>query len=412
MVERKEIHIFAEVVEPKALDQFYRAMALPCNVAGALMPDVHAGYTLPIGGVVKSEGKIFPAYVGYDIGCGVATVRLDLDADALDKEALEKIKNEILARVPVGPHDHGSKTARWDDYKKGTQIAREAFEGKGGRQMGTLGGGNHFLEIGTDKVTGKVWITVHSGSRGFGYKIAEAYMRLAAMANTDEARYAKEFEAKNRGREHNPDGWEKAKQEFIYRRVRACLKTDLEGHHGLDLESALGQEYLLDMGIALDFALENRKRMLEAAMAAIRKVTGEKAEIEQFINRNHNHAELVEGGRFVIHRKGATHAEEGMWGVVPGNMRDGCFIVKGKGYAPALFSSSHGAGRVLSRSQAKTRLDFGEFLQDMEGVVTNIDETTLDESPRAYKNIFEVMAQQEKMVESVYHVMPLLNIKG
>lgn len=401
------MEIFAEYVEPEALEQFYKAMAVPENVEGALMPDVHAGYTLPIGAVVKSKGKIFPSYVGYDIGCGVASVQLDITVPSISE--LEKIRDEILKRVPVGPHAH-TKAKKWSLHKEGTEIAKRAFESKGAVQFGTLGGGNHFLELGKDE-HGRLWITVHSGSRGFGYAIAKEYMTLAAIANTDEERYAREFEEKNLWREHNPEAWEKAKREFVYRRVRARLKTNLEGHFGFDLDSELGQNYLKDMNLALQFALDNRLAMIDAAVEAIEKILGTKTERLFFVNRNHNHAEVVEGD-FVIHRKGATHAEEGMYGVIPGNMRDGCFIVKGKGYEPALCSSSHGAGRVLSRQQAKKTISFEDLKREMEGIVSNAAPSTVDEAPMAYKNIFEVMEMQKDMVEVLHHIKPVLNIKG
>ena len=405
----KQINIFADNIEAEALNQFYQAMALPCNIAGALMPDVHAGYTLPIGSVIKSKGKVFPSYVGYDIGCGVGSIKIDLLNKELGKKALETIKDEILKQIPIGINRH-SIAQKWEDYKNGTDIAINAFLSGGDKQLGTLGGGNHFLEIGKDG-DDFIWITVHSGSRGFGYKIAEKYMELSAIENTEEERYAKEFEEKNKWKKYNPEKWEEAKKQFVYRRVRARLKTNLEGHYGLDINSTLGKNYIKDMNIALDFALENRKRMLQKAKRAIEKVLGKNIGELLFVNRNHNHAELIDN-EFVIHRKGATHADKGMFGVIPGNMKDGCFIVKGKGYAPALNSSSHGAGRVLSRRKAKDTLNYDDLRNEMSDIVNNISEATLDEAPEAYKDIFEVMEMQKDMVEILYHIKPVLNIKG
>jgi tRNA-splicing ligase RtcB len=160
------------------------------------------------------------------------------------------------------------------------------------------------------------------------------------------------------------------------------------------------------MNCALQFALDNRKEMIDVIVKAL----GSPKEL-LFINRNHNHAEVVEG-EFVIHRKGATHAEEGMLGVVPGNMKDGSFIVEGKGNKDSMSSSSHGAGRVMSRGEARKRLDYSEFHTSMEGIETNHSETTLDEAPKAYKDIFEVMELQKDLVEVLDRVRPLLNIKG
>ena len=180
---KKEINIFADNIEAEALNQFYQAMALPCNIAGALMPDVHAGYTLPIGSVVKSKGKVFPSYVGYDIGCGGGSIKIDLLNKELGKKALETIKDEILKQIPIGINRH-TIAQKWEDYKNGTNIVIDAFLSGGDKQLGTLGGGNHFLEIGKDG-DDFIWITVHSGSRGFGYKIAEKYM--VSEATLDEA---------------------------------------------------------------------------------------------------------------------------------------------------------------------------------------------------------------------------------
>jgi len=145
-------------------------------------------------------------------------------------------------------------------------------------------------------------------------------------------------------------------------------------------------------------------------MIAVHKAINNSEGLHQFINRNHNHAELVDS--HVIHRKGATHAEHDMFGVIPGNMKDGSFIVRGKGNAESMNSSSHGAGRVLSRSRAKRELSLNDFHAQMEGIVTNHSDSTLDEAPNANKNIFDVMKQQEDLVETIAHVKPILNIKG
>ncbi len=149
--------------------------------------------------------------------------------------------------------------------------------------------------------------------------------------------------------------------------------------------------------------------MIKNVLLSMEAVFG-KVSTDRFINRNHNHAELKDG--FVIHRKGATHAEKGMMGVIPGNMKDGCFIVEGLGNEASICSSSHGAGRVLSRNQARAQLDIQEFHELMRGVVTNHTDSTLDESPRAYKDIFEVMELQRELVNTIDYVKPILNIKG
>jgi len=396
----KNTKVYAEVLDQGAITQFTEAMALDCNIQGALMPDAHKGYTLPIGAVIKSKGRVFPGYVGYDIGCGLCAVKLNITKDELDLNAL---KRNIVQKVPIGAKKH-KKTQKYTLSGNHTKIAKESFESSGTYQLGTLGSGNHFIEVGTGR-DGKVWIVVHSGSRGFGYKIAEHYMKEAAIDNTDEQRYIDEFKRNNDWEHRNPEKFKTIMDEFVYRRVRARLNAKIEGHHSLDINSRRGKDYLKDLNVALDFAVENRKRMIGEVV----ELMGSPKEL-MFINRNHNHAEVK--GDEVIHRKGATHAEDGMYGVIPGNMKDGSFIVKGKGDKDSMNSSSHGAGRILSRMKAKELLNYKEFNEDMEGIVTNHGKSTLDESPRAYKNIFEVMDLQKDLVEVIDHITPILNIKG
>ena len=170
------------------------------------------------------------------------------------------------------------------------------------------------------------------------------------------------------------------------------------------------------MNFALAFALENRKRMIGAIVGLMNEVVGgadafNHFDETRFINRNHNHAEFDADMGVWIHRKGATHAKAGMRGVIPGNMRDGSFVVVGRGNAESLYSSSHGAGRVMSRTKAKSTVNLDAFTQSMQGITGTIDEHTLDESPFAYKNIFEVMDLQKDLVDVVEHIQVLINVK-
>lgn len=402
--------IYAEVLEREALDQFYEAMKLDCNIQGALMPDAHAGYTLPIGAVIKSDNKIFPSYVGYDIGCGMISVKTNVQK--FTEEDLIRLKELIMKKIPLGRDTHKKKQVLPKKFKGRSEIAEKVFKELAPYQLGTLGGGNHFIEIGTDN-SGSLNIVIHSGSRGVGKKIAEYYMRQAAIEDVDMERYENEFNIKNTWRDKNPEGWEKAKKEFIYRRTRARLNTNMEGHHGFSLDSKTGKDYLFDLNEALDFALANRKHMIDNILVAMKEVFGD-IKTDRFINRNHNHAEIVDG--YVIHRKGATHSEPGMYGVIPGNMKDGSFIVVGAKDSEekrlSMNSSSHGAGRVLSRRAAKDNLNVEEFHSQMKGIVTNHSNEMIDEAPKAYKNIFEVMEQQKDLVDVIDRVVPVLNIKG
>ena len=364
----KPYRIFAEVLDQKALDQFESAMQQPFVVRGALMPDAHAGYSLPIGAVVATDGVVLPAWVGYDIGCGMCALPTTYRAEEVRAKARE-IFDGIYKAVPVG-FSHNSRDTAWSDSDALPRTSRmqEIFTKNGLRQLGSLGGGNHFAEVGADE-TGKVWIVIHSGSRGIGHATASHYMRIASG-----------------------DG--KAR----------------EGHFGFAVDSADGKDYIEDLAFCLAFALENRREMMRRIAGVLDGLISGAAEWGLFINRNHNHAEMKDG--LWIHRKGATHAEAGMMGVIPGNMRDGSFIVRGKGNSEALWSSSHGAGRVLGRKEAKRTLTMESFTETMTGVVARVSNETLDESPFAYKSIFDVMRQQDDMVEVVAHVQPILNIKG
>src|SRR5574343_345643 len=364
----KPYKIYAETLEDTALEQFVETMRQPCVVKGALMPDAHTGYTLPIGAVVACDGMVFPSFVGFDIGCGMCALPTNFLADDV-REKSQSIFNNIYRDVPTG-FAHNQKDTPWpekDDYPRSAKM-QEIFDKNGLKQLGSLGSGNHFAEIGVDEYN-QVWIIVHSGSRGIGHAIATHYMRLASG-----------------------DG--KAR----------------EGHYGLDVTSQDGINYLMDMQFCLAFALENRREMVRRIEAVMQRYCPGEGDWRYLINRNHNHAEERDG--LWIHRKGATHAEEGMMGVVPGNMRDGSFIVRGKGNQDSLCSSSHGAGRVLGRKEAARTLNIVDFVDTMSEVTALVTKDTLDESPAAYKDIFEVMRLQSDLVETIARVVPIINITG
>ena len=398
----KKINIYADILEDEALQQFNHAMSLECNIAGALMPDAHTGYTLPIGSVIQSKQMIFPAYVGYDIGCGMCAVKLDMTAKMLDLNAL---KASILSAIPLGYYKH-EKAQAYDELLPCSYFTQSLFNTLGKYQLGTLGGGNHFIELGVGS-DDKLWIVIHSGSRGFGKNIAEYYMQLAYAKSLDSSKLEEEFEERNvEFKKHNLEKFEEAKKKYLHKMLKNLHKGNIEGHYGFSIASKEGLDYIQDMNCALAFALKNRQMMIEA----IKNILGNPTEL-MFINKNHNHA-IIDDEGFVLHRKGATGAEHGEYGVIPGNMKDGSFIVIGKGNTDSLCSSSHGAGRVLSRIQAKKTLSLEEFHKDMAHIITNHNDDTLDEAPKAYKNIFDVMELQKDLVSVVEHIKPILNIKG
>lgn len=364
----KPYRIFAEAVEHGALNQFESALKQSFAVRGALMPDAHTGYALPIGAVVAAAGVIVPAWVGYDIGCGMCALPTTHEAGEVRRNA-KAIFDSIYQEIPVG-FEHNRRDTPWKEEKSlpRSKMLNDIFGKNGLRQLGSLGSGNHFIEIGVDG-NECVWVIIHSGSRNIGHSVASHYMRLAS-----------------------PDG------------------KPREDHLPLDMDSRHGKDYIADMNFCLAFALQNRLEMMRRILRVTERLCRGEGVWPELINRNHNHAE--QKGGLWIHRKGATHAEAGMMGVIPGNMRDGSFIVRGKGNPDSLWSSSHGAGRVLGRKEAKRQLNVADFRRAMSGVVARVDNATLDEAPFAYKNVFDVMEQQSDLVEVVAHVRPMVNIKG
>ncbi|MES0491139.1 MAG: RtcB family protein [Leptospirales bacterium] len=399
---KKQNKIYAEVLEPSAMEQFENAMAQPFSVKGALMADAHTGYSMPIGGVVATKDAIVPAWVGYDIGCGMCAVQLSVNKDGFD---FQEIYDQIYRQIPVGFHHHSTKKTVPD--LPHTDVVARGLK-KGEYQIGTLGGGNHFIEIGEGK-SGSLWIVIHSGSRNLGHFVASYYMKLAYIESIDTTEIGQVFDDKKNStifKEKNPVAYAKAREEYIQKEVeKSHAKSNFEGHFHFDVNNENGKNYILDMQYCLEYALQNRKAMIDK----VKQIMGVDKELT-FINRNHNHAEF--DGKFWIHRKGATHAEKEMLGVIPGNMRDGSFIVKGKGSDDSLCSSSHGAGRVLGRKQAKRTLSMDDFKEQMQGKYAKVVDDTLDEAPNAYKNIYEVMELQKELVEIIDHVKPIVNIKG
>lgn len=360
---KKPYKIYTDYVENGAIEQFVSVMKQDDVVQGALMPDVHSGYVLPIGGVVATKGTIYPAFVGYDIGCGVSTVQIGMTKDDLLTKAKD-IRNTIESVVPVGftVHHHDFNVEQLARRVGVPPVCiRDIVESKL-NQVATLGGGNHFIEVGVDE-SDRVWLSIHSGSRGLGHAVASRFMEASGG----------------------------------------------EGINPISVSSTLGLDYIAAMNYCLRWALYNREKMMRNICEAI----GATFYDPTLVNRNHNHAEEKDG--LWVHRKGATHAEKDMLGVIPSNMRDGVYIVRGLGNADSLCSSSHGAGRVLSRSKAKKTITLEEFrsaMGDMNLDGMTVDEKRIDESPMAYKDINQVMANQADLIQIVNHIKPVVNVKG
>ena len=399
----KKIYNYAVDVDQQTLKQFEECYSQDFVLAAALMPDAHVGYAAPIGSVLITKGFVVPAWVGFDIGCGLIAIKIK------NKNILEKIKknideifNQVNRDVPMGVGEY-NKGEITEKTKKEFQELIKKFESKPHdkqilqflkatalKHLGTLGGGNHFIELGYDikekntlipsraypnghkrEGTSKneVWLIIHSGSRGIGYRVAKKYM---ISASGDKSNYEKTFP--------------------------------------LDVSSQLGKEYLNILDFGLEYALLNRMEISYKVVSAIEKVLKEKLKTELYANKNHNHA-VLEKGKY-IHRKGATPAKKGEKGIIPGNMRDGTYLIEGKGSAKFLYSSSHGAGRAMSRHCAKKEITIEQFRESMEGIKGNISKEILDECPHAYKDIEKVMNSQKPSVEIIKKIKPLINWKG
>jgi tRNA-splicing ligase RtcB len=321
---------------------------------------------LCIGGVALLRGLISPSFVGYDIGCGMCHVALRENAAGLGlgrPKDREKFFARLQRAVPSGLGEgHGSVPV---DFRSaaGEQALTDKVKQTAARQLGSLGSGNHFLELGVNS-RGDVGITMHSGSRRAGYDIADWYIR-------------------------------KAKGSFI------------------ELHSELGQAYVQDMLWATEFALENRRMMLQTTLALLGFGDAETAAyLCSMINENHNHAVVQENNR-VLHRKGATPAELGQLGIIPANQRDGVWVTRGLGNEEFLCSASHGAGRTMTRAAAAQKGSVERMQKMMKGIVCRTDKDILDEAPWAYKKIDAVLAAQTGiLIEVIDHFVPIIVLKG
>ena len=376
--------------EPAALEQAVNVSNHPA-IAGhvALMPDLHPGYGMPIGGVAALKDAVSPNMVGVDIACGMMANKFDFKADWLSHDDMILIMREIRNHVPMGmKHQKDNsvfkKEARdlIDKHKTGTRnlekgVGLVSFDAVA-EQLGTLGGGNHFIEMQADE-EGFMWFMLHSGSRNIGKCVCDKFNRIA-----------KELNARHRINLPAPD--------------LAFLPTDSEE----------GREYLALLDFCMDFSYLNRECMLKQIEESLKKVIGKIPHTTERINIHHNYAALEEhfGEKVWVHRKGATCAAEGNIGIIPGSMGTSSYIVKGKGNEEAFSSCSHGAGRVMGRNAAAKTFSMEQFRKSMQGVVFKCSEKFLDESPMAYKDIDSVMDEQKDLVDVVHRLRPLAVEKG
>jgi tRNA-splicing ligase RtcB len=377
--EKLPIKLWLDDVEDEAIQQAKNLANLPFVFKWiSIMPDSHPGYGMPIGGVMATRGVVVPNAVGVDIGCGMCAVPTSLRS--CDVETLKIIMEKIRESVPVG-FNHLKEKAAWDGFDKAPEIpiVQQELE-KSHYQLGTLGGGNHFIEIqkGSD---GFIWIMLHSGSRNFGLKIAHEYHEKAKF-------WCEKWYS------NIPD--------------KDLSFFPMETHEAKDYFSA--------MNFALSFAKENRFRMIERIKNAFSSSVPE-VSFGEVINIHHNYAawEHHFGEDVIVHRKGATLAREGAISLIPGSQGTKSYVVKGKGNADSFMSCSHGAGRKMGRKQAQRELNLEaeQKLLDDQGIVHSVRTVSdLDEAAGAYKDIAVVMDNQSDLVDIVVELSPLAVIKA
>ena len=385
------VKVYTDDLEPSAREQLINLSQLPIiHHHVAAMPDVHAGIGATVGTVIATDRAIIPAAVGVDIGCGMMAARTTLSAGDIDEKKLKRVFDQISRDVPVGRDHHPDSRVLTDfagPLRPGLNrmlalhpaIAKRFKRTQNWiHQMGTLGGGNHFIEVCLDE-THRVWVMLHSGSRGIGNAIGTYFIELARR---DMARHAASL----------PDC------------DLAYLK---EGAEHFD-------DYVASVDWAQHYAAANREAMMDIVLAALRRhlpsfdVTG------HVVNCHHNYVEREHhyGKDVWVTRKGAIRARQGELGIIPGSMGAKSFIVRGRGSRESFESCSHGAGRRMSRSAAQKRFTAADVGEQTAGVICRKDSGVIDEIPAAYKPIDEVMENQRDLVDVVHTLKQVVCVKG
>jgi len=385
------VKIYTDEVEAAAMQQLYNMAQLPfIHSHLAVMPDVHMGKGATVGSVIPTKGAIIPAAVGVDIGCGMNAVRLSIKANDLP-DNLRAIRSTIEEAIPVGYNMHKHDRARESTiralssgldsilrkHKKIYSMQKKPYQ-TWIRQIGTLGGGNHFIELCLDE-NQDVWIMLHSGSRGIGNVIGQYFI---ALAKKDMGQHIVNL----------PD------KDLAYFTQGA--------RHFADYVEAVewGQDY----------AMANRREMMHFIIEALRKKLRKFGVTKEAINCHHNYVsrEFHFGEDVFVTRKGAISAKEGELGIIPGSMGAKSFIVKGKGNPQSFCSCAHGAGRKMSRAAAKRQFSESDVSLQTEGVECRKDKGIIDEIPAAYKDIDQVMKHQSDLVDIVHTLKQIVCVKG
>ena len=385
------VKIYTNEIDESAYQQLQQIAQLPfIHRHVAAMPDVHAGIGATVGSVIPTRGAIIPAAVGVDIGCGMNAVQLSLTAGSLP-DNLKAIRSEIEATVPVGFQMHREPTIEraggerlqsglqqiFERHPELTRMQKNAHS-TWLRQLGTLGGGNHFIELCLDE-RGRVWVMLHSGSRGIGNVIGRHFI---ALAKRDMENHLRQLPHRD-------------------------LAYFTEGAEHFD-------DYVFAVRWAQDYALANRQEMMNLILRSLADTLPEFSVESQAINCHHNYVTTEEhfGASVFVTRKGAIRAGNGDLGIIPGSMGAKSYIVSGKGNAESFYSCAHGAGRRMSRTEAKRRFKARDVEQQTRGIECRKDKGVVDEIPAAYKDIDRVMDNQTDLVDIVHTLKQVVCVKG
>ena len=385
---RVPVKVWTDRIEPEAIEQLKNVASLPVvHPHVAAMPDVHLGKGATIGSVVPTQGAVCPAAVGVDIGCGMSAQKTSISADRLTAEDLKKLRHSIEREIPVGRESKRKPfeaAVAWMDFHGAPESVSKDVVGRALHQLGTLGGGNHFIEVCVDRDDGMLWTLLHSGSRNVGKTVAEIHMarakrgmgkRLQELPDADLAwleEGTSDFERYNSERE-----WCQA-----YARQNRTIMTS---------------RLLRQLAYALDFGDDVSKLQITLS-----------------VDCHHNYVaeEVHFGERLLVTRKGAIRAGAGELGIIPGSMGTGSYVVRGLGNAEAFSSAPHGAGRKMSRSEARRRFTAEDLVSQTEGVECRKDAHVVDEIPSAYKPLEEVMEKSRDLVEVVAGLRQIICVKG
>src|SRR5688572_30088323 len=382
------VKVYTGEVEPAARAQLVNISRLPIvHHHVAAMPDVHLGIGATVGSVIPTRKAIIPAAVGVDIGCGMMAARLSLTANDLDEASLKKVFGQISRDLPAASDAHDRPLAdAARPFQRGlTKILRKHPDIQKRRknlnwahQLGTLGGGNHFIEVCLDE-SDRVWAMLHSGSRGIGNAIGSYFIELSRKDSL-----SNNAQLPDRDLAYFPEG----AQHF--------------------------DDYVEAVGWAQDYARANREEMMDLVLGALHRHLPAFDVTDEAVNCHHNYVEREEhyGEKVWLTRKGAIRARAGELGIIPGSMGARSYIVRGKGSAESFDSCAHGAGRLMSRNAAQKKFSLNDLEAQTHGVICRKDKGVIDEIPGAYKNIDEVMANQSDLVDVVHTLKQIICVKG